>query len=82
MAGIADASTGTLLSVDKQISGEFQYCSNANGLGAELYLNAGDDMDSILGRIELAGGRIIKSGPKELALELEAKGYDWVKEHA
>ncbi len=42
MAGIADASTGTLLSVDKQISGEFQYCSNANGLGAELYLNAGD----------------------------------------
>ena len=27
-------------------------------------------------------GRIIKSGPKELALELEAKGYDWVKEHA
>lgn len=27
-------------------------------------------------------GRIIKSGPKELALELEAKGYDWVKELA
>ncbi|MAF83612.1 MAG: Fe-S cluster assembly ATPase SufC [Gammaproteobacteria bacterium] len=26
----------------------------------------------------LAGGRIIKSGDKSLALELEAKGYDWV----
>jgi Fe-S cluster assembly ATP-binding protein len=30
----------------------------------------------------LAGGRIIKSGGKELALELEAKGYDWVLEEA
>ena len=30
----------------------------------------------------LAGGRIIKSGDKELALELEAKGYDWVLEEA
>jgi Fe-S cluster assembly ATP-binding protein len=29
----------------------------------------------------MADGRIIKSGPKELALELEEKGYDWVKEH-
>jgi len=28
----------------------------------------------------LAGGRIIKSGDKELALELEAKGYDWLLE--
>jgi Fe-S cluster assembly ATP-binding protein len=27
----------------------------------------------------MADGRIIKSGPKELALELEAKGYDWIK---
>jgi Fe-S cluster assembly ATP-binding protein len=26
----------------------------------------------------LAGGRIVKSGGKDLALELEAKGYDWV----
>lgn len=26
------------------------------------------------------GGRIVKSGGKELALELEAKGYDWIKE--
>jgi len=27
-------------------------------------------------------GRIIKSGTKELALELEEKGYDWLKEEA
>lgn len=27
-------------------------------------------------------GRIVKSGPKELALELEEKGYDWIKEEA
>ncbi len=27
----------------------------------------------------LWNGRIIKSGPKELALELEDKGYDWLK---
>lgn len=26
------------------------------------------------------GGRIVKSGGKELALKLEAEGYDWVKE--
>ncbi|MBX3173998.1 MAG: Fe-S cluster assembly ATPase SufC [Gemmatimonadaceae bacterium] len=30
----------------------------------------------------LAGGRIVKSGGKELALELEAKGYDWLLERA
>lgn len=24
-------------------------------------------------------GRIVKTGPKELALELEEKGYDWLK---
>ncbi len=28
----------------------------------------------------LANGRIVKSGTKELALELEEKGYDWLKE--
>ncbi|MFT5103278.1 MAG: Fe-S cluster assembly ATP-binding protein [Candidatus Latescibacterota bacterium] len=28
----------------------------------------------------LINGKIVKSGPKELAYELEAKGYDWVKE--
>ena len=28
----------------------------------------------------LARGRIVKSGDKSLALELEAKGYDWVKQ--
>lgn len=27
-------------------------------------------------------GKIVKSGPKELALELEEKGYDWIKEEA
>ncbi|HWO88905.1 MAG TPA: Fe-S cluster assembly ATPase SufC [Gemmatimonadales bacterium] len=30
----------------------------------------------------LADGRIVKSGGKELALELEARGYDWVREPA
>jgi Fe-S cluster assembly ATP-binding protein len=30
----------------------------------------------------LAGGRIVKEGGKELALELEEKGYDWVKSAA
>lgn len=30
----------------------------------------------------MVDGRIIKSGPKELALELEEKGYDWIKELA
>jgi len=30
----------------------------------------------------LAGGRIVKSGGKELALELEARGYEWVDEPA
>jgi len=29
-----------------------------------------------------ASGRIVKSGGKELALELEAKGYEWVKQTA
>ena len=28
----------------------------------------------------LAGGRIVKSGGKELALELEARGYEWIEE--
>ena len=28
----------------------------------------------------LSGGRILKSGDKSLALELEKRGYDWVKE--
>lgn len=28
----------------------------------------------------LVNGRIVKSGTKELALELEEKGYDWIKE--
>lgn len=29
----------------------------------------------------LVGGKIVKSGDKELALELEDKGYDWLREH-
>lgn len=28
----------------------------------------------------LVGGRIVHTGSKELALELEAKGYDWIKD--
>lgn len=28
----------------------------------------------------LQEGKIVKSGPKELALELESRGYDWIKE--
>ena len=28
----------------------------------------------------LYNGKIVKTGPKELALELEEKGYDWIKE--
>ena len=30
----------------------------------------------------LSGGRIVKSGDRALALELEARGYDWIKEEA
>ena len=30
----------------------------------------------------LSQGRIVKSGYKELALELEERGYDWLKESA
>jgi len=30
----------------------------------------------------LAAGRIVKSGGKDLALELEAKGYDWLVDAA
>ncbi|MDB9914177.1 Fe-S cluster assembly ATPase SufC, partial [Flavobacteriaceae bacterium] len=28
----------------------------------------------------LIDGKIVKSGTKELAYELEEKGYDWIKE--
>ena len=28
----------------------------------------------------LYNGKIVKSGTKELAIELEEKGYDWIKE--
>jgi len=30
----------------------------------------------------LAGGRIVRSGDKSLALELEEKGYGWLEEAA
>jgi len=30
----------------------------------------------------LVDGRIVRSGGKELALELEERGYDWIKEDA
>ena len=30
----------------------------------------------------LYNGRVEKSGGKELALELESKGYDWIKSEA
>ena len=30
----------------------------------------------------LSGGRILRSGDKSLAVELEERGYDWVKEAA
>ena len=28
----------------------------------------------------MVGGKVIRSGPKELAMELDAKGYEWVRE--
>ena len=28
----------------------------------------------------MVDGKIIRSGPKELAIELDNKGYDWVRE--
>jgi Fe-S cluster assembly ATP-binding protein len=30
----------------------------------------------------LYNGRIVRTGTKELALELEEKGYDWLKKEA
>jgi Fe-S cluster assembly ATP-binding protein len=30
----------------------------------------------------LVDGRIVKSGDKSLALQLESEGYDWIKEEA
>lgn len=58
----SDASTGTGTGVaGALIQGPGCY---PNDSGVLIYLNAGNDMDSILGRIELAGGRIIM--PKTL----------------
>jgi Fe-S cluster assembly ATP-binding protein len=30
----------------------------------------------------LLNGEIVRSGPRELALELEERGYDWVRQEA
>jgi Fe-S cluster assembly ATP-binding protein len=30
----------------------------------------------------LSGGRILKSGDRSLALELERRGYDWVQQES
>jgi len=30
----------------------------------------------------MVAGRIVRSGRKELALELEERGYDWTREEA
>jgi Fe-S cluster assembly ATP-binding protein len=30
----------------------------------------------------LAGGRIVKSGDKDLAKELDVRGYEWVQQEA
>lgn len=51
----ADTGTGTGIA-GALIQGPGCY---PNDTGVLIYLNAGNDMDSILGRIELAGGRII-----------------------
>lgn len=46
---------------DKGIGGALVYGPGClpNDTGTLIYLNAGNDMESILGRIELAGGRVI-----------------------
>jgi Fe-S cluster assembly ATP-binding protein len=30
----------------------------------------------------LYNGKIVKSGTKELAIEMESKGYDWIKKES
>lgn len=30
----------------------------------------------------MAGGKVITTGPKELAMELDSKGYDWIRQQA
>ena len=30
----------------------------------------------------MSGGKVITSGPKELAMELDSRGYDWIREQA
>jgi len=40
MAGVNNA--GQALAVDKNVTGDFAFCNNLNGLGAELYFDGGD----------------------------------------
>jgi hypothetical protein len=42
MAGVADPASGQMLAVDANVTGNFAFCNNPNGLGAELYLEGGD----------------------------------------
>ena len=46
-------------------------------------LSRGCEEAAPVGRYQatVANGKIVKSGGKELALELEEKGYDWVRKH-
>lgn len=42
MTGIRDLGTAQMLTIQTDVSGQFAYCNNPNGLGAELYLEAGN----------------------------------------
>jgi hypothetical protein len=42
LAGVRDLTTGEMVSIDQDVTGEFAHCANPNGLGAEAYLNAGN----------------------------------------
>jgi len=45
MAGVTrNGDGGKAMAVDTQVTGEFGYCNNPNGLGGELYLDAGDGL--------------------------------------
>jgi predicted enzyme related to lactoylglutathione lyase len=55
--------------VDKGIGGALIYGPGCvpSDTGTLVYLNAGNDLDGILGRVDLAGGRVIM--PKSLVSE-------------
>ena len=44
MAGVEDLANLKALAIDKEVSGTFQFCNNANGLGSELYFDGGDGL--------------------------------------